>query len=369
LVATCIIALASGVSAPADELTIIDYNLWHARMRGKRLESREQQLERHRRQIEAIREVDPDLVVLQEVSPAPEMAELLADELGMDAVRIVENCGIQIRLPGKSGVYRRRLGKPKGFVNGMVILAKPELGLNGRKRAKLSGPPSINSSGCCFQFGEVRYAMLAAIDLPGVGVTLVGNVHLHASGMPGAGFMQALEDLRDEEQITAKQYDKLISKIEKGDHRRFEELERFLQALDRLIAKLERSGTPVQAVILSGDFNDRPDSELVTRVLDRGFVDLAGGEREVGPTWDPRSNSIIPDLHNPKRKLPDWGNPHLLELYASPLAERSPKRVDYVFVSPELQRPSTTVRRFQPKAPDGADLSDHYGVVVVIPAE
>ena len=67
-----------------------------------------------------------------------------------------------------------------------------------------------------------------------------------------------------------------------------------------------------------------------------------------------------------KRRLPDWDNPDLIELYDSPLAARQPNRLDYIFVSNELLDPCGSVQIFMPKSPQGDDLSDHYGVLAIV---
>ena len=228
-----LLLLAAEPARAEGELRILTYNLWHGHVHGRRVEPEPERVARHRRQIEAIRALDPDLVLLQEVSPAKELGRQFAAALEMDVTATVVNCGIQLPLPGRNrDGFRRRLGKPAGFAEGLAILARRGLGLERRGRQKLSGPPALVSAGCCLQFAEVEYALLATIELPGWGTVRVADAHLHAGG-------------------------------ESERPRRQAEAARLIRAL----------GAPGGGWIVGGDLNDVPDSPLLAGLRQAGLVD------------------------------------------------------------------------------------------------
>ncbi len=353
------------------ELRILTYNLWHARVRAKRAEPEPERVARHRLQIEAIRRLDPDVVLLQEVSPAGELGRMFAEELGLDVRAAVANCGVQVRLPGRQGEFGRRIGKPQGLVEGLTILARPELGLDWDRRVKLSGPPALVSSGLCLQFAETKYAAMAAIAVPDAGTVIVADVHLHASATPGDEFLDGLAALVASGEVSAQIEAKLKRTIEEGDARRQREAARLIEALGTLERRLERAGIAVVGTVVAGDLNVAPASPLLAWLRERGFEDAVASHGDPAMvTWDPVQNAIvqrIQTLRDPARQRPFAdASPALAALYASPAGQERPRRLDYVLLSAPLATKVSRVERFEPRTADGRDLSDHYGLLVVI---
>lgn len=124
--------------------------------------------------------------------------------------------------------------------------------------------------------------------------------------------------------------------------RREDEPVRVAQARE-LIAAAERNGSPV---ILVGDFNATPDSDVIETVLSAGYVDSFGAlHPEVpGLTWD----SVNPFTGEQEPQLPD-------------------RRIDYIFVQAHLERGLSRAEVVLDRPDDmGVFPSDHFGVLVEI---
>jgi endonuclease/exonuclease/phosphatase family metal-dependent hydrolase len=370
-----LLVVASSLVSPSranepGELRILSYNLWHARVRMKRAEPDAERVARHRLQIEAIRAVDPDLVFLQEVSPATDLGKIFAEELGLDLAAAVSNCGVQMRLPGKQGEFGLRIGTPRGLVEGQAILARHELGLDRERRVKLSGPPALVTSGMCLQFAEVEYAALAAIAVPGIGALLVADAHLHSSAVPDDRFWSDLSSLVATGEVPEEIEAKLKRRVAEGDERRLREAGRLVHALDELRARLERDGVHVAGTIVAGDFNAAPASDVLALLREHDLEDVVAlsAERAI-VTWDPVENAIIhrvQALPGVARRPFAEESEALARLYEGPAGQIAPRRIDYVLLSRDLAPRVRRVERFAPRAPDGTDLSDHYGLLVVL---
>ena len=134
-----------------------------------------------------VRELDPDVILLQEVNPAGRFARRLASALGYDFVRDIYLSGIKI---GPFGI-------PTNLREGNATLAKPGLGLRKIATWRHSGGFGFSGGFLSFHFDEIVGSLVARITVHGRPLYLV-NVHLHASASPDPGlearFRSLLED-------------------------------------------------------------------------------------------------------------------------------------------------------------------------------
>ena len=110
--------------SPAQEaetkLEVLTFNVWHGRRSGesrRRFPGEEvgRAERRFERQIEEIRRIDPDVLLLQEVNPNQRQARRYARALGYDEIHKVTSCGIHL---GK--LYKL----PRNVNEGLAILAR-----------------------------------------------------------------------------------------------------------------------------------------------------------------------------------------------------------------------------------------------------
>ena len=127
------------VSLPAT-FKVLTYNTLHglevSKLWVRQVESDEQHRARFTLRIKQLAEAQPDVILLQEVNPLPDMAEDYVQALkqqGLDYAEVhqVDACGLRLA-PG--------LAILPGLNNGLTILAKVPLTIRKLEGLKLSGP-------------------------------------------------------------------------------------------------------------------------------------------------------------------------------------------------------------------------------------
>ena len=129
-----LIPAESAAEMKRDRLTVLNYNIWHglnptSALRFDEFETRERREARLAGFLEQARALDPDIIFLQEVNPAPDRSKGIARALGYDRVFLVDNAGIKIG----------SLGLPTNLRSGLAILAKKDQGLKKLGGRKLAG--------------------------------------------------------------------------------------------------------------------------------------------------------------------------------------------------------------------------------------
>jgi endonuclease/exonuclease/phosphatase family metal-dependent hydrolase len=294
--------------------------------------------------VRQVRELDPDILFLQEVNPAGRFARRLARTLGYDSVRDIYLAGIKI---GPFGI-------PTNLREGNAILARPELGLKEIASWRHSGGFGFAGSILSFHFDEIVGSEVARITVRGRPIDLV-NVHLHASPSPDAGLEAHFRALLDDGTQTEASFREGMDSWTAGIERRSAEAR---DLLDR-IRKLD----PRVPLIVAGDFNAPPEAAEIAAFRDGGpFVDAgpAGGR----PTWDPSGNpnvafsAAIQDARGRPRTGAD-----LLGALDSAIA----RRLDYVFLGrPFAPEDVLDSRIVCDTGAEGIPPSDHFGLFAEI---
>lgn len=146
---------------PSDKVTFLTYDALNGLEVGhfwvRPGESSEQRAARFSRRIRRLAEVQPDLILLQEVNPLPDMAE--------DYIRALVEMGFQYAEVHQLDAWGLRLAPVvailPGLNNGLVFLTEAPLRVRKLEGLKLSG----GIGGCHdfwdVQFGELLYALIA----------------------------------------------------------------------------------------------------------------------------------------------------------------------------------------------------------------
>lgn len=278
----------SSPPAPSDTFKVMTYNTLHGLEVSKfwvhDVESSAQRTARFTARIAQMIETQPDLMLLQEVNPLPHMAEQYVralKERGLEYVEVhqVDACGLRLA-PG--------LAVLPGLNNGLAILARDSLRLRMVEGIKLSGTFGICGDYAGFQFGELRYALMAEITTPDSGLTyLVATMHLHSGIERDA---QLLHDLMEaHRQGLLHHYDHLMAALTMDQQRRKMELHALMDAIQQRQMHQRYAG-----VIVGGDLNFEPGSPEYQELQRAGFIDSA--RLAVGmPMWntyDPASNRL-----------------------------------------------------------------------------
>lgn len=250
--------------------------------------------QRYRELVRRLRELQPDVIGLNEANPLPAYARRLARDLGYD----------QVHHPGLSGVRLGPCRLPTNLNEGEAILARRHLRLRDAGRAQLTGGPvhrhwSLN-------FGNATQVLRARID----------HLDVYCTHWSVA--------------VSAQDYARQDASRGRStrEHRRAQERRR--QEAERTLAFLsDRPG------ILLGDLNASPDSPEVQLLRDAGWT-----EAVTGPTWDPSRNEHLRRHHPggpPDRVDYVFVSPHVRLVRAQVVLDREPHPSDHFGVLAEVE--------------------------------
>ncbi|HEX8750205.1 MAG TPA: endonuclease/exonuclease/phosphatase family protein [Nitrospira sp.] len=357
---------------PLPRVKFLTYNTLHglepSGLTVKASESKEERQARLDLQFRELSVIQPDVMLLQEVNPLPDMANrYVAAMKGVDlqytAVHQVDACGVRLA-PGLAVV--------PGLNNGLAVLAKAPLQVRKVKGLKLSGGFGRCDDYAGFQTGELRYALLAEVENPETGRKLLTvSLHLHSGIERNAFFIQKINEAVDEGKVRREDFEGIVTALEKSQERRLDEIRVLLKEIE----KLNTEGTYL-GVLVGGDFNFEPDDPEYRELEGAGLKDtyaMASPETEIY-TLDPQRNVIagqglreVPSaLRDAVKRLPESQQQKILEGYQKGISQA--RRVDFLFL---MRNPSDRPKGcFRQELFGHADAgsagpgSDHYGVLV-----
>lgn len=353
LLAAC--TMLAGAS-PAQEpvtLRVLTLNAWHGLRSGESKtrfpgEDPERKRQRVEWQLEEIRRLAPDLVLLQEINPNQPEARKYAETLGYDEIHKVTSCGIHlppIKIPGNMN-------------EGLAILARPELELRRVGTKRLTGDAACTAT-YGFQTRESRYVLLGEIRSADRRV-LVATTHLSAPPNVDSDFEETIERLAADGEIEPKERDKILGALEHKRARNRKEAERLVGQIERHRRKLERSGDRV-IVVLGGDLNVEPDSSAVQRIESAGLLSVASGPEFL--TWHPRRNRTNQEIGSRRSPpLPTFGEPAIEVLFEVPGLRA--RQIDHLFTSAEVR--VRDAEMVLDREQGGIHPSDHFGILAVL---
>jgi endonuclease/exonuclease/phosphatase family metal-dependent hydrolase len=370
-------AVQEPTGIPMQQIKVLTYNTLHglepSGMTVKASESKDTRQARLDLQFRQLSAIQPDVMLLQEVNPLPEMAESYVAAMkgyGLEyrAVHQVDACGVRLA-PGLAVV--------PGLNNGLAVLAKAPLRLRKVEGLKLSGGVGRCDDYMGFQTGELRYALIAEVENPNTGRKLLTvSLHLHSGIERNAFFIQKIRDAVKEGKLRREDFEDIVAAMEQDQKRRLDEIRLLVTAIRKLYAAGGYVG-----VLVGGDFNFEPDDPEYRELERTGLRDtyaMAAPETEVY-SLDPQRNVIasqgIRDVPSALRaaikRLPESQQEKILAGYQKGISEA--RRVDFLFLmrnESDSARGCFTQELFgDPDARSTAPGSDHYGVLVTYVAD
>ena len=339
--------------AARERLVVLTYNMWHGfnpdgKFRFSEYETEAQREARLQCFYHYARQLDPDLLFLEEVNPAPGRAKRIARDLGYDYTFVIDNAGIKIG----------SLGIPTNLRSGLAILAKKDLRLRGLGGRKLSGPFGWISRWCSLQTEEFRYALAAEVFVNGRRILLMGT-HLHHGPEADAEIRAAVAQLAAQGKITRERADGVIADFNLASKRRRRELECAISFAREL-------GLDNSPALFAGDFNASPDSaELAWFKRDLGFQSVTNDDDPANMlmTWDYQRN---PNTHFFADFVPvNQFEPAVMDI-VQPIIVKQTNRLDYIFY--RGFDGFFAVREaglFADQAFEARMCSDHFGIYAV----
>lgn len=315
----------------AQPLTMVTINVWSGLdyigyLKMGEYETREHREARYEALIAGLKQIDPDILGLNEANKVPHYAERIARDLGMD----------QIHHLGLGGVRAGPVGLPVNLREGDVILAKPALSLMEEGRLQLSGGPV----GRFFTFHTTDATQVVAGSVQVGGQTVyVFVTHWHASPFLTPENLTLWRADSVAGKLTPERYAENKLEAEAGQRWREGESVKMLNYIDQIAGDAP--------VILMGDFNAMRGMPEIERYIRAGFVDVYGELNDSpGYTWDDVLNSNIIQYQLPEN---DATRP------------RRRHRIDFIFVRGDWELIESKVALNQPV--DGVMPSDHFGVL------
>ena len=350
--------------APADSFKVLTYNTLHGLAVGRFWvrpgETSEEQAARFALRIRQLGRVQPDLIFLQEVNPLPQMVTdyvlaLKEQGLSYSEVHQVDACGL--RIPGAALI--------PGLNNGLAILVKAPYEVRKLEGVKLSGTIGGCRDSWGIQLGELRYALLAEVWMPGSGMRfLAATMHLHSGIERDAEVLDQLSKAHMAGRVM--HYDDLMAELVKDQDRRVMELHSLMHALERYQAMQQYAG-----VIIGGDLNFEPGSPEYRELELLGYQDtatLAAGMPRLN-TYDPMKNPVAgkeegalpPDLSLSIAGETPEDQQAIVERYRNSIS--MPRRIDFLFSMAFMSNACLMQELFGEPTPAGQVGSDHYGVL------
>lgn len=306
---------------PINKLKLLTINVWSGLnykgfFKVGEHETKQIREKRFRSLVSQIKELDPDIIFLQEVNPVRKYSRKLAKKLGYTEIHQVCLGGIKF---GPVGI-------PSNLKEGNAILAKQFLKLKKYGVKKLSGGFGLYGDVITFHFNESIFALIGKVMIGKTPVYLV-NIHLNADSKA----------------------------------RRIKEIQNLLKFL-----KTIPNGSPV---ILGGDLNGEPDSNELD-LLKKGnpsnnFIDtFISSKGSKIYTLDPvlNKNVGIPIKASSEVSSKTGGNDLLSDIY-----QKGRKRIDYILLNQAFSKTDVIDYIITiDKEINCIQASDHYGVYTEI---
>jgi endonuclease/exonuclease/phosphatase family metal-dependent hydrolase len=354
-----------------ERLKILTYNTLHglepSGLTVKPGESKETRQARLDLQFEELSKVQPDVMLLQEVNPLPDMAKAYVAGLkrfGLQYAQVhqVDACGVRLA-PGLAVV--------PGLNNGLAVLAKTPLKVKKIEGLKLSGGLGRCGDYAGFQTGELRYALIAEVENPDNGRKLLAvSLHLHSGIERNAYFIQKLNEAVEQGRARREAIEPIVTAMEQDLKRRLDEIRTLAKELQRLQAEGSYLGA-----LVGGDFNFEPGDPEYRELEQIGLRDtytIASRDSDVY-SLDPQRNVLaergerdVPaELREAIKRLPESEQRRVLEGYRTGVTQA--RRVDFLFL---MKHPSHDLKGClrqelfgQPSTDSGPAGSDHFGVL------
>lgn len=341
-------------------MRVLTYNLWHGLtpshfVRFAELEPASRRHLREAEQARLMRELQPDFCFLQEANPVRERAQELRAALE----------GQVEYHPDLVGTKMLGVGVPWNLNSGQVIVAGRKWPLKGLGAHSLdSEHKGWVSKWGSWQLSEQRWAVFAESLFPNWGRVLLASTHLHHGLEDTPDLRQELKSLVRELGLSENVHEELLVRLRSANQRREKEW-------DILKGHIEANSHRLSAVILAGDLNASPASDLLNRMQAFGFKDTwaMANDGADGFTYDRVKNEANHKLQEEFPSTFAWEDltfdkkvrDRLTEFVRN--AEFRRRRIDYVLVRSEIEF-SVSSAQLIGLPVDGLAPSDHFGVCV-----
>lgn len=343
--------------AHTDRLKIATFNVWHGLagrgvLRFREFETRERREDRFTETLRVLSDLEPDILLLQELNPVTQRGLELRRVLGGAFSGRVDQSGLKIFSHGL----------PFNLATGLGILVRGSVRPAREREDKFQMPSFVRLSGgagfsgetMSAHFEEQRYAQFKSVWHEKYGRLLIVNTHLHHGFERFKPLIGLLETSLQAGKISQVNFDQLLVYLDRAQVRRLHEV-------DHLLEIVHRAASAHDGVLLGGDLNSTSDGAAFRALMLDGFKDLSSDSE---PTWDPLLNV---ENHRIQAEvgfdfpLPNFGYPEFLRIYRA--FDALPRRIDFLLAKGSIVRPSAVTRFGFVNSVTGLAPSDHFGVI------
>lgn len=313
-------------------------------------------------QIETLKQIEADVHFFQEVNPVAKRASVLAKAVDSQFDSQGDLAGLKL-----FGV-----GFPLNLNSGLVTAVRRKWGMRPGGSISLSRPGlNLVRKWGSWQLKEERFALFSETLLPDWGKVLLVNAHIHHGLEATESLAEDLAKLAEELDLAASAVSELKERLARGNQRRSLELAELFREID---ARADR----FEAVVVAGDFNSRPESEMAKQFAAHGFRDAwkEANPSDPGYSFDSERNQanhllqkdfpltlVVEDLSfsaKVKESLLGMARRH----------ESAPRRIDYIyFRSKSVGLKVKSASLVGVPGPGELAPSDHFGVLADIEAQ
>lgn len=294
--------------------------------------------------VQQLKDLNPDILFVQEANPVGEYATRLADSLGFDEIHQVCNAGIKLL----------GFGLPSNFEEGIAILARKDLHLKEYAVWKLSGSFGLLGDFLSMNFDEAEFAQVGQITVDDRPVFLI-NLHLSAFPPNDSTIVAQAHGWYVSGRITKEQFEEVDKILSMGSTRRLNEVDVLLDNVSELPKSVP--------IVLGGDFNAESTSPEVEEVKRQGgFASVVSND--LSYTWDSNRN---PNINFSTQMVDADGEELDFADKLSAVYDRKPRIIDYIFISDSLRTgEGLDSRVVLDSVENGLYTSDHFGVMADI---
>ena len=298
-----------------------------------------------------LKNLQPDVIGIQEANPLPDYIRKLTNTLDYDAVWKVTNSGIKIV----------GFGIPINFAAGNAILAPKTHEIKFLGSRRLSGM-GLQTRYLSMHVRELRDVIAARVDIRNQSI-IVFNTQIHYGVVWNKTWQQSLAAMIDSYNLPPKVKENLLESIHKSNRRRRQEISRLIDFVRETTQKYD------YPYIIMGDFNAPVESsEMAELVTELGLLDTYAVKHpdNNGFTWNPAKNT-----NTGYDASPFWANGITprdpLNKLEAQFDRDMARRIDFVFLSYQFEpKMIKDVNLIFNRPTNGLFTSDHFGLQVVL---
>jgi len=298
-----------------------------------------------------LKDLQPDVIGIQEANPLPGYVRKLSNALGYDAVWQVTNSGIKLL----------GFGIPTNFAAGNAILAQKGHDLKYLGVRRLSGK-GLQTKYISMHFTELRDVIAARVIVRGHAL-IVFNTQTHFSVIWNKRLQQSLTAMIEDYDIPLKAKENLLESIQKSNKRRRQEISRLIDFVKETTLRYN------YPYVIMGDFNATVESsEMAELFTELDLLDTYAIKNpdKIGFTWDPGKNT-----NTGYDASPFWANGITprdpLNKLEAQFDRNMARRIDFIFLSYQFDPDMIKdVNLMFTRPTNGLFTSDHFGLRVVL---